>query len=188
MKSERFRVLVADDEPMLLDSYRHVIDDLAPQPDPLADPLAARLADLEKQLFGAAVDPAPVPDVELSCVRQGEAAVAMVQEGMRSGRPFGAAFLDVRMPPGISGLEAARRIRAMDDLINIVIVSGFTGMDAREITRDVPPADRLFFLAKPFQAREMQQYVLSFSARWVKDRQAASLDRGPARTLRLQLG
>jgi CheY-like chemotaxis protein len=179
MKSECFRVLVADDEPMLLDSYRHVIDDLVPPPDPLAD--------LEQQLFGAA-DPAPAPDVELICARQGEAAVAMVQEGLQSGRPFGAAFLDVRMPPGISGLEAARRIRAMDDLINIVIVSGFTGMDAREITRDVPPADRLFFLAKPFQAREMQQYVLSFSARWQKDQQAVRLDRGPVRTLRLQLG
>ena len=83
---------------------------------------------------------------------------------------FGAAFLDMRMPPGISGLEAAKRIRALDSLINIVIVSGFTGVDARDITRDVPPADRLFFLAKPFQARELQQYVLSFSARLENDR------------------
>src|SRR5690349_3223865 len=157
MTGEPFRVLVADDEPMLLDSYRHVIDDLAPRPDPLLE--------LEQELFGTA-DPQPGPGVELCCVRQGEAAVAMILEGLEAGRPFGAAFLDVRMPPGISGLEAARRIRAMDELINIVIVSGFTGVDAREITRDVPPADRLFFLAKPFQAREMQQYVLSFAARW----------------------
>ena len=74
------------------------------------------------------------------------------------------------MPPGISGLEAAKRIRALDSLINIVIVSGFAGVDARKITHDVPPADRLFFLAKPFQARELQQYVLSFSARLENDR------------------
>jgi FixJ family two-component response regulator len=71
---------------------------------------------------------------------------------------------------GISGLEAAKRIRALDSLINIVIVSGFAGVDARKITHEVPPADRLFFLAKPFQARELQQYVLSFSARLENDR------------------
>ena len=31
--TEPFRVLVADDEPMLLDSYRYVIDDLSPRRD-----------------------------------------------------------------------------------------------------------------------------------------------------------
>jgi CheY-like chemotaxis protein len=158
---EPFRVLVADDEPMLLDSYRYVIDDLSPRRD--------RMTELEEQLFGPADTP-PTPEVELCCVRQGEAAVAQVRDALAAGRRFGAAFLDMRMPPGISGLEAAKRIRALDGLINIVIVSGFAGVDARKITQDVPPADRLFFLAKPFQARELQQYVLSFSARLENDR------------------
>ena len=35
MAPETFRVLVADDEPMLLDSYRYVIDDLSPRRDRL---------------------------------------------------------------------------------------------------------------------------------------------------------
>ena len=164
---EPFRVLVADDEPMLLDSYRYVIDDLSPRRD--------RMTELEEQLFGPA-DAPPTPEVELCCVRQGKAAVAQVREALMAGRRFGAAFLDMRMPPGISGLEAAKRIRALDSLINIVIVSGFTGVDARQITRDVPPADRLFFLAKPFQARELQQYVLSFSARFENDRRNDTAD------------
>ena len=43
---EPFRVLVADDEPMLLDSYRYVIDDLSPRRD--------RMTELEEQLFGPA--------------------------------------------------------------------------------------------------------------------------------------
>src|SRR3954447_22746881 len=161
MATEPFRVLVADDEPMLLDSYRYVIDDLAPRRD--------QMTELEEQLFGAADTP-PTPEVEVCCVRQGEAAVVQVFEALAAGQRFGAAFLDVRMPPGISGLEAAKRIRALDSLINIVIVSGFTGVDARDITRDVPPPARLFFLAKPCQARELQQYVLSFSARLEDDR------------------
>jgi two-component system cell cycle sensor histidine kinase/response regulator CckA len=167
MSTKPFRVLVADDEPMLLDSYRYVIDDLAPRCD--------QITELEEQLFGAADTP-PTPEVELCCVRQGEAAVVQVFEALAAGRRFGAAFLDVRMPPGISGLEAAKRIRALDSRINIVIVSGFSGVDAREITRDVPPADRLFFLAKPFQARELQQYVLSFSARLENDRRSDGAD------------
>ena len=44
-----FRVLVADDEPMLLDSYRYVIDDLSPRRD--------RMTELEEQLFGPADAP-----------------------------------------------------------------------------------------------------------------------------------
>jgi two-component system cell cycle sensor histidine kinase/response regulator CckA len=169
---EPFRILVADDEPMLLDSYRYVIDDLSPRRD--------RMTELEEQLFGPADAPL-TPEVEICCVRQGEAAVAQVHEALSAGRRFGAAFLDVRMPPGISGLEAAKRIRALDSLINIVIVSGFTGVDARKITRDVPPADRLFFLAKPFQARELQQYVLSFSARLENDRRIDAGEAGVSR-------
>ena len=107
---------------------------------------------------------------DLAGVDSGEAAVAQIRDALAAGRRFGAAFLDMRMPPGISGLETAKRIRALDSLINIVIVSGFTGVDARKITHEVPPADRLFFLAKPFQARELQQYILSFSARLENDR------------------
>jgi len=167
---EPFRVLVADDEPMLLDSYRYGIDDLSPRCD--------RMTELEEQLFGPADDPL-APEVELCCVRQGEPAVAQVRDALAAGRPFGAAFLDVRMPPGISGLEAAKRIRALDKLINIVIVSGFTGVDALKITHDVPPADRLFFLAKPFQARELQQYVLSFASRFENDRKSPTADSPP---------
>lgn len=177
--TEPFRVLVADDEPMLLDSYRYVIDDLAPRRD--------RITELGDQLFGRSEDPANL-EVELVCVRQGEPAVAQVMEGLRTGRPFGAAFLDVRMPPGISGLEAAKRIRELDGLISIVIVSGFTGVDAREITRDIPPADRLFFLAKPFQARELQQYVLSFSARHESDRKIREAEAARSRNLHQYCG
>ena len=54
---EPFRVLVADDEPMLLDSYRYVIDDLSPRRD--------RMTELEEQLFGLA-DMPPTPEVESS--------------------------------------------------------------------------------------------------------------------------
>jgi len=100
--TEPFRVLVADDEPMLLDSYRYVIEDLSPRYD--------RLTELEEQLFGPA-DAVPSPEVEVCCVRQGESAVTQIRDALAAGRPFGAAFLDMRMPPGISGLEAAKRIR-----------------------------------------------------------------------------
>ena len=177
--TEPFRVLVADDEPMLLDSYRYVIDDLSPRRD--------RMTELEEQLFGP-TDLPPTPVVELCCVRQGESAVAQVYDALAAGRRFGAAFLDMRMPPGISGLEAAKRIRALDSLINIVIVSGFAGIDARDITRDVPPADRLFFLAKPFQARELQQYVLSFSSRLENDRRIDAADDADVSRGRLHAG
>ncbi|GAA3269177.1 hypothetical protein GCM10020258_41510 [Sphingomonas yabuuchiae] len=57
---------------------------------------------------------------------QGLEAVAAVERAQAEGSPFAVAFIDIRMPPGIDGRETARRIRALDPDIHIVIVTGYS--------------------------------------------------------------
>lgn len=154
------RILVADDEPDLIEDY-HCALALPGTGD--AD---LRLAELQDELFGAQNAKSSLPSVELVSVNQGEAAVQTVARSRDQGQPFSAAFLDVRMPPGINGLEAAIKIREIDARLPIVIVTAYTDIQTIDLAKQIPPADRLFVLQKPFHTTEIQQLAIALTARW----------------------
>jgi len=103
---------------------------------------------------------------ELQLCQQGQQAVAAVKAAAAEGRPFSVAFLDVRMPPGINGVETAKEIRSIDPGLNIVFVTGYSDTDPRDMARIVPPVERLFYVAKPFQPLELQQFASALSNKW----------------------
>lgn len=150
------RVLVADDEPRILDLFSEI---LAPDDD---DPLAG--------LDAVSPAPPPEPRFSLTLCRQGEESVEAVQTALRENRPFGVAFLDVRMPPGRGGLAAAEAIRALDPWLQIVMVTAFSDLDPATIAARVPPADRLLYIQKPFHPQEIYQCASSLGAKWRAER------------------
>ncbi|EHJ49308.1 multi-sensor hybrid histidine kinase [Solidesulfovibrio carbinoliphilus subsp. oakridgensis] len=162
------RLLVADDEPRILDLFTEI---LAPQDD-FFDGLDG-LGGLGG-LDGAAAA-SKEARFELTLCRQGEEAVAAVAEAGREHRPFAAAFLDVRMPPGRGGLVAAEAIRAMDPWIQIVVVTAFTDIDPATIASRVPPADKLLYIQKPFHPQEIRQFATSLGAKWRAERDFQAL-------------
>src|SRR5690242_19231263 len=149
--ADSFRVLVADDEQAVLDAYRTVIEDINP-------PFARRstIEDLEAKLFGKTRAAIPAPTFTPILCRQGEDVVQTLKAAHEAGEEFPVVFLDVRMPPGIDGIEAAARIRAIDPDVNIVIVTGYTDKPLKEIAARVPPLDKLFYISKPFQKMDLQ--------------------------------
>ena len=169
--ADSFRVIVADDEQAVLDAYRTVIEDINP-------PFARRstIEDLEAKLFGEKKSSAPAPTFTPVMARRGEEAVEMVRSAREAGDTFPVVFLDVRMPPGIDGIETAARIRAIDPDVNIVIVTGYADASLREIAARVPPLDKLFYISKPFQKMELQQFVFALTAKWRADRTARLLN------------
>jgi len=155
-----YRILIADDEPSILDAYSSVLvaDAKAKQAD-------GGLDALEAELFGDSQQQA-AQAYELQLCQQGQQAVAAVKVAAAEGRPFSVAFLDVRMPPGINGVETAKEIRAIDPGLNIVFVTGYSDTDPRDMARIVPPVERLFYVAKPFQPLELQQFASALSNKW----------------------
>src|SRR5262245_4921736 len=100
------RILLVDDNEVLLADYRKILS----PPNRDAD---LALAALEQLATGSAslAPPRPVrPRYDLTAVNQGDAALAAVDAARASGRPFSVVFLDVRMPPGIDGVETAARL------------------------------------------------------------------------------
>lgn len=164
------RVLVADDEIMILDSYRRVLGALvenSPEQGSDFDALSA-------ELFGDDSSTTTKQLKDVVCCTQGEEAVRAIEEARVLGKPFSIVFLDMRMPPGIDGLEAARRIRAIDSDVNIVIVTGYSDHKPAEITAAVGHPEKLFYLVKPFDAAELQQLATALTSRWCADLEMAN--------------
>ncbi|ATY34810.1 two-component system response regulator [Sphingomonas psychrotolerans] len=143
------------------DSYRQCFA----VPDGGAEALGAMAA----ELFGAETPAEPALRFVCDHRMQGLDAVAAVEESLRTGERYSVAFIDVRMPPGIDGKETAKRIRALDPDINLVIVTGYSDFSPIEISRAAGPADKIFYIAKPFQAEEVLQTATALAHRWTVD-------------------
>ena len=70
-------------------------------------------------------------------------------------------ILDVRMPPGIDGIETGRRIRQVAPDVDIVIVSGFSDVGRSEIEKCIQPPARLHVYNKPLSFESLASDVVS---------------------------
>jgi diguanylate cyclase (GGDEF)-like protein len=145
------RILVADDEATIRDSYRDILQAAA------SPTSGSGLDEMRERLFGKRRD-APVGErFELTFCVGAEDAVQALHDANAESRPFSVVFLDMRMPPGPDGVWAATRIRELDPRVDIVVVTAYSDIDPEEIARRVPPAGSLFYLQKPFHAHEIRQ-------------------------------
>jgi diguanylate cyclase (GGDEF)-like protein len=158
------RILVVDDEAAIVEEYLRCLGEGRA---PSASSKSA--SDLEDALFGQKVKVEGSAHFSVDSQRQGADAVAAVAEAMRIGRPYSVIFLDLRMPPGIDGKDAAARIRAIDPWVNIVIVTGTFSPEADNLGAMIPPADRIFFFQKPFHAAECRQLASALCGKWNAD-------------------
>ena len=159
------RILIVDDEPGMHESYRQCFAAASPNDQESAlNAMASELFGGESPAAGETA-PAFVCDHKM----QGLDAVAAVEASRDSGERYSVAFIDIRMPPGIDGKETARRIRLADPDINLVIVTGFSDFSPIDISRAAGPADKIFYIAKPFQAEEVLQTATALANRWKID-------------------
>jgi diguanylate cyclase (GGDEF)-like protein len=158
------RVLVVDDDSKLIGEYiRCLGEDFEP------DAATATLGDLEKVLFGEVTDRKGAARFEVHSRNQGEQAVAAVESAMANRVRFSIVFIDIRMPPGIDGIDAAKQIRAMDPNVNIVVVTGSLSVDPDNLGKEIPPADKVFFFKKPFLGAECRQLAAALCGKWHAD-------------------
>jgi diguanylate cyclase len=158
------RVLAVDDDALIVGEYLHCLgSNFEP------DAATSTLGDLEKVLFGEETDENGAAKFEVHTRTQGAAGVEAVAEAVREGNPFAIVFLDIRMPPGIDGVEAAKQIRAIDPNVNIVLVTGSVSPEPENLGQEIPPADRIFFFKKPFHALECRQLAAALCGKWHAD-------------------
>jgi CheY-like chemotaxis protein len=149
------KVLVADDDENVLECYREAFgeEDQTNQMKAL-DLLTAELFDTHKDLEFQ-------PKFNIVACNQGDDAIKFAEAARADGEPFDVVILDVRMPPGIDGVEAGSRIRKLDPDVEIVFVTGFSDVPFEELQRRVPPPMHLHYFNKPLSFTQLAEDVVT---------------------------
>ena len=170
MESENYgnnRVLIVDDQKEIHDDF---VEMLTPGLVGAAtDELASAFIVEEVQPF--------LPEFELLHAMSGEEACEIAKAGKESNRPIALAFIDIRMPPGIDGIETTRRIREIDSDVEIVIMTAYTDKSLPEIIHEMDLLHKLLYIRKPFTTEEIIQITLSLVGKWNVEQELAAKQR-----------
>ena len=110
------RILLVDDNRSIHEDFKQILN-------PPALVTDAETRALDDELFGESSPRDAVPDVgyEIDDAYQGEEAIAMVEQAYQQGRPYWLIFMDVRMPPGLDGIQTILKIWEKHPFVEMVL-------------------------------------------------------------------
>ena len=153
---ENIRVLIADDDEHILAAYREAFSEPSSTSEmQTLDALAAELFETDEE------ETEEEQHFDVVACSQGDDAISLAKRAADGGEPFDVVILDVRMPPGIDGVEAGSQIREFDPDVEIVFVTGFSDVPLEELRRRVPPPMKLHYFNKPLSLSQLAQDVVS---------------------------
>jgi len=161
---ENRRVLLVDDTPAIHEDFRKIL---------AGTTRTAALDEDEAILFGGtAAQTAPI-SFEVSSAFQGAEAIEKVRASLETQCPYAMAFVDMRMPPGLDGVETVERLWKVDPELQVVLCTAYSDYSWMEVLSRLDVGDRLLILKKPFDSIEVYQLANALTAKWTTSRQAA---------------
>ena len=149
--SDNRRVLLVDDDPEVLATYREVLTGRA-----------RRHRNRGRQ---------STPSFELFSVTSGEEAIELVRSELQSGRVFACGVFDMRMP-GLDGMDTIREVRRLDPNLLCAVCTAYSDRTIDEIDElfTVAEKDQWDYLQKPIAASELMQKVRCLVSSWNRRR------------------
>ncbi len=160
------RILVIDDNHAIHDDFRKILSPAT---------TATALDAAEAELFGSQVPPGGMVQqvrYEIDSAYQGQDGVLLVKQAREAGRPYAMAFVDIRMPPGMDGVETAQKIWAVDPEVQIVLCTAYSDYSWGEMFEKIGDSDGLLILKKPFDIVEALQLAQALTEKWWLHRQS----------------
>jgi signal transduction histidine kinase len=151
--SAKRKILVIDDNREIHRDFRKIFRTLHAE--------ASEIDQLENALFGVEsvqnATRSPLAGITLDSAYQGEEGVIMAIEAAERGETYLLAFVDVRMPPGIDGIQTIKRIWERVPGMPCVICTAFSDYNWEDISIHLGGSGNLYILKKPFDAVEVLQ-------------------------------
>lgn len=165
------RILIADDNRDIHEDIKYILDSSAENMDDYRETRR-----LKEELFGESNNQAlndKLIDIgyRIDDAYQGEEAVRMVMAAREEGDPYSLVFMDVRMPPGIDGIETVERIWKLDPDVGVVICTAYSDYSWDQIVLKLGQNDNLLFIKKPFDSVSLKQIALAMTTKWSLKRQ-----------------
>ena len=163
MENFRRRILIADDNKDIHDDIKYILDSSSGMEE------YQEAKQLKRELFGdgdaAADQDETVIDIKYSIddAYQGSEAVEMVRRARESGDPYSLVFMDVRMPPGMDGIETIENIWKIDPDVGVVICTAYSDYTWNQIVSKLGQNDNLLFIRKPFDHVSLKQIALAMT-------------------------
>ncbi len=155
------RLLIVDDQQAIHDSFDRIF--AAEPPDDEA------LSDFETRFLGAdsirerEKQRKKRPCYELQHANSGQQAAAMVRHAVKTKQRYAVAFVDMRMPQGLDGMETTELLWNIDPDLHVVICTAYSDHIWENVLRRLGYNDRLLLLKKPFESDEARQLALALS-------------------------
>jgi CheY-like chemotaxis protein len=156
--TRHLRILIIDDNRAIHDDFRKIFASTSAS--------EAALSEAGAALFDEPADQAGCQQFRIDSAYQGEEGLALVQQAQKENLPYSLAFVDVRMPPGLDGIETTNRIWKIDPEIQIVICTAYSDYSWDEMVARLPRSDQLLILKKPFDTVEVLQLGHALTEKW----------------------
>ncbi|NLK87226.1 MAG: EAL domain-containing protein [Clostridiaceae bacterium] len=166
MEIENKRILIADDNKDIHDDIKYILETSSGY---MEDYQETKL--LKEELFGESrQSPAnkAVIDIkyDIDDAYQGNEAIEMVSRAREAGEPYSLIFMDVRMPPGMDGIETIEKIWEIDRDVGVVICTAYSDYSWDQIISKLGHKDNLLFIRKPFDNVSLKQIALAMTTKW----------------------
>ena len=154
------RILIVDDQSQIHETFARIFrGDARNQLD--LDDFEARFlqGESKRKKRSATVTPA----FALTHAYSGEEGIREVQNSIDGKQRFSLAFVDMRMPNGMDGLETIQRLWQIDADLHVVICTAYSDRTWDDIVDSLGYSARLLLLRKPFEHDEARQIALAMS-------------------------
>ncbi len=166
---QAYHILLVDDNEAIHEDIEAILTSHSKDTD-------AELQEMADELFGTLSsdkgDNEVTIEYDIDHAYQGEEAIRMVEEAAEKGNPYSLVFMDVRMPPGIDGIQTIKRIWEDYPYTEMVICTAYSDYSWDEIVRNLGNTDKLLFMKKPFDATALKQTALSLTNKWKLQQEA----------------
>ncbi len=156
------RILVVDDQQEIHDTFDRIFSSERADDSILSDFESRFLKDQGNEQSSAKTKASEFV-YAIDHARSGMQAAEMVAAAVEANQRYSVAFIDMRMPPGMDGMETTEECWKTDPNLHVVICTAYSDHVWENVLQRLGHSDRLLLLKKPFESDEARQLALALS-------------------------